>query len=463
MRSNRVLVIGLDCAPPELVFERFRDSLPTISSLMDGGFYGSLESCHPPITIPAWIVMATGREPGELGMYGFRHRKLGSYDETYIVNSHSVKYPAVWDELSKRGMRSCIVSVPPGYPPKPVKGCWVSCFITPSADKQYTYPSLLRFEIERVIGEKYVFDVEFRTEQRKRLLRELYHMTDLHFKAINHLASRKKWDFFMFVEIGVDRVHHAFWKFFDPTHHLYTPGNEFEHVIEDYYKYVDQKIAELLKVVGKDVLILVVSDHGAKGMRGAFCVNEWLIEKGYLVIKHKPGGVVDLEKLSVDWDRTKAWGWGGYYARIFINVRGREPRGVIDPSSYESFREELADELRKIDDPSGRRMETKVYKPEQLYSTVSGDYPDLLVYFDDLYWRSAGTLGHGTMYLPENDIGPDDAVHSMHGVYILHDPEGRISQGRRSASIYDIAPTLFELFGLEKPIGLRGRSLVEAV
>ena len=426
---------------------------------MDNGLYGSLESCHPPITIPAWAVMVTGREPGELGMYGFRHRKIGSYTDTYIVNSQHVRFPAIWDVLAKYGKRSCVVSVPPGFPPRPVNGYWISCFITPSADKQYTYPPMLRYELEKVLGRKYVFDVEFRTEERKKLLAELYDMTDLHFKAMKHLASSKKWDFFMFVEIGVDRVHHAFWKFFDPTHHLYTPGNEFEHVIEDYYQHIDAKIGELLQTVGREAVVLLVSDHGAKGMRGAFCVNEWLIERGYLSVRHKPHGVVDLEKLSIDWEATKAWGWGGYYARIFINVKGREPKGVVDPSSYESFREELADELRKIEDPNGRRMDTKVYKPEQLYSAVSGDYPDLLVYFDDLYWRSAGTLGHGTMYLPENDIGPDDAVHSMHGVYILCDSEGRLSREKKNASIYDIAPTLYEIFGIEGLGGLKGRSL----
>ena len=79
-----------------------------------------------------------------------------------------------------------------------------------------------------------------------------------------------------------------------------------------------------------------------------------------------------------------------------------------------------------------------------------------MVYFDDLYWRSAGTLGYGTMYLPENDTGPDDAVHAQYGIYILHDPKsGR--KGRHDGDILDIAPTVLDLMGLAVPERMKGR------
>jgi len=385
---------------------------------MDDGVYGILESCHPPITIPAWAVMMTGKSPGELGLYGFRHRKPGSYTDIYIASSHSIKVPAVWDILAKHGKKSCLVSIPPSYPPKPINGYLISCFITPGADKEYTYPSSLKQEIESLAG-KYIFDVEFRTEARKKLLEELYKMTEQHFKVIKYLMTRYKWDFFAFVEIGVDRVQHAFWKYFDPEHHLYTPGNEFEHVIEDYYKYIDEKVGELLKLIDEDTAVMVVSDHGAKRMKGAFCINEWLAQEGYLHYKEKPKQVMDLEKAPVDWSKTIAWGWGGYYARIYLNVKGREPQGVIEKEEYENVRDELAEKIRNIKGPNGEILKNHVYKPEELYTTLNGDPPDLIVYFDDLYWRSAGTVGHNTLYLPENDKGPDDAVHSMHGTIIL--------------------------------------------
>ena len=82
-KKTKVLVVGLDCAGPELIFEKFRDELPNLSMMVDEGVYGRLESCHPPITIPAWAVMFTGKSPGRLGLYGFRHRKGNSYTDPF--------------------------------------------------------------------------------------------------------------------------------------------------------------------------------------------------------------------------------------------------------------------------------------------------------------------------------------------------------------------------------------------
>jgi predicted AlkP superfamily phosphohydrolase/phosphomutase len=76
----KLLVIGLDCATPQPVFEHWRAELPTMQHLMATGAYGRLESTHPPITVPAWASMMSNRDPGELGIYGFRTRKDYSYE-----------------------------------------------------------------------------------------------------------------------------------------------------------------------------------------------------------------------------------------------------------------------------------------------------------------------------------------------------------------------------------------------
>jgi len=458
MTKRKLLVIGLDCAAPELVFEKFRDELPNIRKLLEHGVYARMRSCDPPITIPAWMVMMTGKNPGRLGLYGFRHRKGHSYTEGWIANSLSVKEEKIWDTLARYGMKVCVVGVPPSYPPTPVNGELISCFITPDANREYTYPPELKKEVEGLIG-PYPFDVEFRTDQRDGLLKDLHDMTEKHFRVIEHLLTTRQWDFFMFVEIGLDRIHHAFWKFFDKDHPKYVPGNPYENAVLNYYRKLDEHIGRLLKLIPSDTVVVVVSDHGAKGMRGAFCINEWLIQEGYLALKDKPSEIVDLDKANVDWSRTKAWGWGGYYARVFFNVKGREPQGVIDPKHFEEEREKLAKKLAEIRDPAGRKMETRVYKPEDLYPVSIGDRPDLMVYFDDLFWRSAGTLGHGELYLPENDTGPDDAVHAQFGMFILRDqllrPTGRISD----INILDIAPSLLDRMGISVPSSMEGKPL----
>jgi predicted AlkP superfamily phosphohydrolase/phosphomutase len=455
MTKRRVLVIGLDSIPPELMFEKFAQDLPNIRRLMENGVYGRLRSCDPPITIPAWMVMATSKNPGRLGLYGFRHRRGHSYTDGWIANSLSVKEEKIWDILSRAGLRVCVVGVPPSYPPPKVNGDLISCFITPDSNSEYTYPPELKQEIESLVG-PYQFDVEFRTDQRDQLLTDLNEMTEKHFRAIEHLITTRNWDFFMFVEIGSDRVHHAFWKYFDKTHHKYEPGNRYEDVVRNYYRKLDKHIGRLLELVPQDTVIVVVSDHGAKGMRGAFCINEWLIQQGYLVLKEKPTKVIDLGKADVDWSKTRAWGWGGYYARIFFNVKDREPNGIIDQNEFETERDKLARKLMEIHDPDGRRMDTHVYKPEDLYPVSVGDRPDLLVYFDDLFWRSAGTIGHGSLYLSENDTGPDDSVHAQNGIFIIYDPQVRPIGKVSDMSILDISPTLLEKMGIPVPPSMEG-------
>jgi predicted AlkP superfamily phosphohydrolase/phosphomutase len=451
--DKKVLVIGLDCATSEILFDR-KEKLPVLRELMDHGLHGKLRSSDPPITIPAWMVMCTGKDPGKLGLYGFRHRKNYSYKDIWIATSYSIKEKTVWDIIGENHGQSCIVSVPPSYPPKPVTGNLISCFITPGDDKDYTYPTDLRAELEEKLG-PYIFDVVFRTDNKDKLLEQIYAMTEQRFRVLNYLATKKPWDFFMFVEIGVDRIHHAFWRYMDKNHHLYVEGNPYENVIIDYYKRVDTLIGELLSNVDKDTTVLVVSDHGAKRMKGAFCINEWLIEQGDLVVKETPQSPISFDKLEVDWSRTKAWGWGGYYARIFFNVEGREEQGIVTIENYKKERESLMERLAEIKGPDGEEWETKLIKPQKYFRELNGDYPDLMVYFDDLFWRSAGTLGHGTKYLLENDTGPDDAVHAQDGIYILYDPKNKSGE-KKDASILDIAPTILSQMGLSVPGDMRG-------
>lgn len=455
---RKALLIGLDCAAPELMFHRFIDRLPNIRGLMQRGAYGRLESSDPPITIPAWMVMATSRSPGRLGLYGFRHRKENSYNDIWIASSRMVREKKIWDYVAEAGGKSCIVAVPPSYPPVPVEGWLVGCFITPDAKRDYTYPPELREEIRELVGE-YLPDVEFRIEDKRGLIEGLREMTEQHFEVVKHLMRTRDWRFFMFVEIGLDRVHHAYWKYFDEEHHLHKPGSEFENVVEDYYAYLDEKVGELLEIVDDDTVILVASDHGGKRMKGAICINSWLVEQGLLKLRRPVEKISRLEEADIDWGKTVAWGWGGYYARIFLNVKGREANGVVDPDDYERVRDDIAERIRGIRGPDGEEWRTVVLKPDEAFAECRGDPPDLMVYFDDLYWRSAGTMGHGGIYLPENDTGPDDAVHDKMGLYIYQDPKKDLGGKIDDLRIVDVAPTILKAMGIPIPRGMEGSPL----
>ncbi len=163
----------------------------------------------------------------------------------------------------------------------------------------------------------------------------------------------------------------------------------------------------------------MVSDHGAQRLDGGFCVNEWLVREGLLVLKSYPKEVTPFAKLDVDWEKTKVWSEGGYYARVFFNVKGREPQGTIEPAEYESFRDEIKAKFEATVDRDGKPMGTLVFKPEQIYKRVKNVAPDLIVHFGGLYWRSIGGVGYPTIHVLENDTGPDDCNHAQFGAFIL--------------------------------------------
>ncbi|MGH9919310.1 MAG: alkaline phosphatase family protein, partial [Nitrososphaerales archaeon] len=232
-----------------------------------------------------------------------------------------------------------------------------------------------------------------------------------------------------------------------------------------YYSMVDRRIGRLVPMFGEECTTFIVSDHGSKAMKGGFCVNQWLEQEGYLAFKKKADRPIELDKAEIDWSRTKAWGWGGYYARIFFNVKGREPQGIVDPSELENEKRRLADKISKIKDHTGRTMKNWTTEPLKLYGTAIGDKPDLMVYFDDLDWRSAGTVGHESLYLFENDTGPDDSVHSMDGIFMMHKP-GRDLKGREvsGARVEEMAPTLLKLLGIDpKAAGFDGKMIEAAL
>ena len=459
--DRKLLVIGLDCATPQLVFDEWRDELPALRSLMEQGAWGKLRSTVPPITVPAWTCMMTSQDPGMLGIYGFRNRRSYGYEDLYIANAKYVRAKTVWNYLSRHRMASLVFGVPQTYPPKPLNGVLVASFMTPGKDVQYTYPDEVKAELDRVAGGDYIIDVDdFRTDDKDKLVADIYRMTERRFEAFRHFLRKDDFSFAMMVEMGVDRIHHGFWRFFDRSHRLYEPGNPYEHVIRDYYRALDAEVGETVAAAGDGWSVMVVSDHGAKTMHGAICINEWLQRQGYLTLREQPRQQTRLTMDMIDWDHTRAWGEGGYYSRVFLNVAGREPQGVIPPEEYEAFRDELKAGLEALTDEDGRNINTRCFRPEEIYREVNNIPPDLIVYLGDLDWRSAGSVGVGSIHLYENDTGPDDANHAEDGILIWRPPADVEVKRQETYSIYDIAPSILRFFDIEVPPELIGESII---
>lgn len=466
----RVMVIGLDCLEPSLAFDRYRQEMPNLQRIASG-VWGELESICPPITCPAWMCGYTGRDPGQLGVYGFRNRAAWDYGPLDLAFSGSIPReaaPAAWDVAGDHGRHCTLIGIPPGYPPRRVNGEFIGCFMTPGPESPFAHPPELADETRSLVGD-YRFDVEdARSDDRDRTLAEIYEMTDKRWRLAAHLLQSRDWDLFGMVEIGTDRMHHAFWQFMDPRHVLFEPDSAYRDAIREYYRHVDRGIGELLRFVDDQTLVLCVSDHGAQRMDGGFLLNEWLLAEGYLRLlpgrDPRPG---PLRSEDVDWPHTTAWGAGGYYGRIFLNVVGREPEGAVSPERLTTVRQEIATRLEAVRFPWGEEgARNRVFFPERVYREVRGFAPDLILYPGDLYWRAlAGFAARpGVFFTKENDTGPDGANHARYGTFtairgadlLRNSGPGRRLRGLR---LLDLGPTILTYLGLPVPPGIAGQPI----
>jgi predicted AlkP superfamily phosphohydrolase/phosphomutase len=311
----------------------------------------------------------------------------------------------------------------------------------------------------------------FRTPDKDWLIQQIWDMTEMRFKALNHMMDHYDWDYFMWVEMGVDRVHHGLWSYMDPGHRRHEPGNKYQDKIKEYYKLIDTQLASMLSKIDDNTMVLVVSDHGGKKMDGGIAVNEWLWREGYLALEESPPEdqfdadgnrvLTPFTKVEINWEKTKAWGAGGYYGRVYLNVEGREPQGTVKRSEYEALRDELISRFQAIPDHNGQPMDTRVYKPQEVYHKVRNVAPDLIVYWDNLNWRSVGSYGHGGVHTFENDTGPDDCNHASNGLFILYDPRQPVTSAEiKGRQIMDVAPTILELMGVKAPADMQGQRLL---
>jgi len=468
MNKPKVFVLGIDSAAPWQVFDLWLKELPTLKSLVEEGAWGRIASTVPPITCPAWPSAFTGMNPGHFGLYDLRYRRLGKrYFDFHIVNSRLIKYKRVWDYLSEAGYKVITAFVPVTYPPSKVNGCQIASFLTPTTKSEFTYPPELKNEIFSVIGgeEKYIIDVYgYRQMNPRELYQRLREKTDHDFKIIKHLL-KKEWDLFVTVIMSIDRAQHTLWRFFDKEHPRYEEDPELKDGLLNLYKQIDDHLADIISQLPEDTTIIVLSDHGAKRMFSRINVNELFIQEGLLKLNKKPKHPTSLAKLEeqglINWKETKAFALGAYIAQVFINLKGREPKGIVNPGEeYEDLRKQIADILKEVRGEDGRKLNTIVYMKEDVYCGEKIDImPDLTAYFDNLHYGANEAIGYDSIYSLATLKGPDDSNHGEWGIFIMRNEN--VKKGEvKGVKLEDITPTILDIFGVKPNIKFDGKSLL---
>ncbi|PCJ21056.1 MAG: hypothetical protein COB02_00265 [Candidatus Cloacimonadota bacterium] len=405
---KKLAVFGVDCLGLDLI-NRIPECFSFLISLQKSGFLKQIRSCDPPITIPAWSVMTTGRDPGELGVYGFSQRNSWDYFDESLPSSKNIKFPRIWDKLAKKNLKSCILSIPQTYPVKKIEGVILSSILTPSDGENKLFPP--EFNIEK----DHIFDVDsYRSNDKKEIFQQIEKMLEQKNSLILRELENKK-DFFFAVIIGSDRLNHAFYQYIAKEHKNYTINNDYLNLFKSYYKKLDKYLENwFLKSKEKGFEPLLISDHGVRPLKGLFPLNDWLIEKGYLFLNNKVSG--DIKKEDIDWAKTKIYSKGGYCGRLFINKKYREPLGIVE--NIDSLHKNLLNSILQE-----KKLELNLVKTDDIYQRKAGFAPDYLLYVNDLDYRCSSKIYGDTKLRIENDTGPDGANHDFHGIIAGNFPD----------------------------------------
>jgi predicted AlkP superfamily phosphohydrolase/phosphomutase len=270
---------------------------------------------------------------------------------------------------------------------------------------------------------------------------------------------------------ATDRIQHMFYRYLDERHPARSAssgqantGKDTEghaDAIEGIYRRADALVARVMSRLGKDDVLLVISDHGFRSFRRGVNLNSWLHEEGYLTLKDGDSSSGEWFA-NVDWGRTRAFAIG--LAGIYLNRKGREERGVVASDEADALRREIAGKLSGLRDPdTGEVAINKAFEAAEVYSgPYLGEAPDLIIGYNDGYRTSwDGAVGK------VNDVVFEDNTRSWSGDHCI-DPAlvpGVLFCNRAIAAaqprMVDIAATALDLFGVERPGYMDGRSLFE--
>ena len=506
------MILGLDGATLDLIRPWAEQGiLPTFKKLMQDGAWGPLRSVMPAVTPAAWSSFITGVNQGKHGIFDFTSRQDEAY-EYELVESTLRQAPSMWQLASQAGKRVIVYNVPVTYPPERINGLMVSGLMTPPGAKDATYPPELQSELELPLrGKTEAAKTTLWRGRETEFVRDLLDTHAYNFRTARYLMHRQLWDLFVAEFQHTDTVSHLMWKHMeDKGAGLPEPVRELgANAIRDIYKDIDVKLGQLIRDAGEDTVVVVMSDHGHGPLAKYFAVNIWLLHNGYIRLKQDrstrlkyalyrlgltPDSIYRLAlKLGVgdkfwrakddrtieakrrvksflfswsdiDWSNTRAYSLG-YGGPIYVNLKGREPQGSVEPGQeYDSLLERLIADLKMVKDPdSGEALLSEFYRGRDIYS---GPYayrgPDLVFLPRD---ESVSPLGHfefnsrGWFRRTPRRTG----THRMDGILFLSGPGIRPGQMISGASIMDIAPTVLALLGVPVPQETDGRVLEAAL
>ncbi len=509
MSSEKVFVLGLDGASPGVIDTLISGGkLPAFRRLKEGGATGKLRTTIPPITGSAWSSFMTGKNPGKHGIFDFIHRKEGTY-QLAPINAKLREGRPFWSWAGDTGKKVCIFNVPVTYPPEELNGLMVTGLLTPSNKTDYTFPPSLAKELDRVTqGYRIHITESYSRGREEHFLKHLEEMTEMRKKAMEYLFGLEDWDIFIAIFEGTDTIQHELWHCSDRTHFRHDPSQEkYVDAIPDYYGRMDGILGDIMdRWIGPEWNLIVMSDHGAGPLNKLLYVNNFLMKKGFLRLRKgvlpsvrdllfRQGvvpmtfyhfllkiGLGRLKKKArfgqsesllkpfflsfedVDWSRTRAYSIGSTAGQIYINLKGREPGGIVQPGpEYEEAREAIIGELKGLkEEDTNEAVVKEIYRKEELYTGPHlKDAPDIVFLPRGLEIAAFGEYEFASHKVLDPSRGVSGS-HRMDGLLMMKGSRIREGAGIEGAEIIDLAPSILHLLDLPVPEEMDGKVLESA-
>jgi predicted AlkP superfamily phosphohydrolase/phosphomutase len=506
----RVLVVGLDAATWDLVLPWAEAGvLPTLGRLLKEGVHAPLRSTLPALTPPGWTSAATGRNPGKHNVFNFYRGRAGGL-QPLPVTPGDLRSPRVWDIVAQRGGKSVVLRMPLTYPPQESIGVMVSGIMTPKGTEDFVAPASLKSTLEARIP-RYRMEVDAENLKQGDLdtfRADAFDLQRVQTEEALHLLANADWDLFWVMSHTLDKLQHFFWRYMDPQHPAYPGPGPYEHTIRDFHVAFDRALARYLEAVPPGTNVVLLSDHGSAPLHTYFCVTNWLVESRFLALQGEgaarrglaaagvdakalvrrlkrlglgwvpklvpqalkgqvPQALSSFNKIAgrIDWSRTRAYCPSAPGSGLWVNVRGREPEGIVAPGAeYERVVADLKKALLDYRDPkTGEPIVTAVHRREDIYSGPHAEGgPDLLV-------ETARTVcmieGLGRKSLMPAGRGPEERTgnHARDGILLAYGPDVRRGERLETRAIEDVAPTVLYLLGIPVDADMDGRVLTEAL
>ena len=527
--NHRVVIIGWDGATFDLIDPWIAEGkLPNLARFMKNAVRAPMQSTTPHFTYPAWTSFLTGKNPGRHGVFDFTERIPGTH-RIQFVNARSVRARTIWRLLSDNGQRVGCMGVPVSYPPEAINGVLICGFDAPGSgsrtDNSSVHPPELLNEIQANVGD-YVTASNIMPlmskERHEEALDLILHTLELKGKTAKYLLEREAWDVFMVLFGESDLVGHHFWRFTDPNSPLYekSTSERVQRAIYEVYAKLDEMLPMLLAACPDDCVKLLVSDHGFGGSSDrVIYMNNWLEQAGFLrysgergaqkslgfrmvntaknwglrflppavktyIFRKRPELAGRMEAYlrfgGIDWENTRAFSEElPYMQSIWINVRGREPHGIVSPGrEYDELIERLSEQLLNWVDPgTGEKVVERVMRRRDIYDGPFAERaPDLI-----LKTRYAGGYAYqGKSSRQSKDAEPivtldrndpntlkfyaaKSGSHRDYGIFLAQGPMCEAGKRCENARLWDVTPTVLYLLGRPIPSDMDGKVLLDAL